>query len=161
MLWIRWERDANRNPASCRTEVIAFDNLTACVANSPFIRDCSICQQCILTYNINNGQTPAALQLESNMVDILNLCQNSTVAGEIQELQSDASRISGLASTTTSSLTTTAPSPAITSPPTLTTSYGGQDRNYSDGSWTTKCAVEPVPSWCSRRSSRLSACRFR
>ncbi|KAH9212067.1 hypothetical protein DL95DRAFT_391917 [Leptodontidium sp. 2 PMI_412] len=80
---------------SCKTEITNFDGATtSCVANSSFITNCGACQQCILTYNVENGRTEATTQMEVVMINIINLCDNTTVAPQVSALQSQASRIS-------------------------------------------------------------------
>ncbi|KAL2070988.1 hypothetical protein VTL71DRAFT_14014 [Oculimacula yallundae] len=80
---------------SCRTEVANFDGATtSCVANSSFITNCGACQQCILTYNVETGRTEVSTQMEVVMINIINLCNNTTVSPQVSALQSQASRIS-------------------------------------------------------------------
>lgn len=111
---------------SCKDEIVNFVSATACTANSSFIQNCGHCQTCIMTWAIENGGLDSQSGLEQEMVNVLNWCDNTTVAGEIQALQSQASIMSvlgaELATTTNSALASMTGSftMAITSPPSTT-----------------------------------------
>jgi len=77
-----------------------------------------------MTYAIENGGIDTLANVEQGLVNILNLCENTTVSADIAALQSQASRMSvlgaELATTTDPALAslTRSINMAITSPPT-------------------------------------------
>jgi hypothetical protein len=79
-----------------------------------------------MTYAIENGGINTLADIEQALVNILNLCENTTVSSDIAALQSQASRMSvlgaELATTTDPALASLTGSIAmtITSPPTTT-----------------------------------------
>jgi hypothetical protein len=102
-----------------------------------------------MTYAIENGGIETKADLEQVMVNILNWCDNTTVAGEIEALQSQASVMSvlgaELATTTDPALVSMTGSftMAITSPPSKTASgsYTGTP------AWETMTGGEDNASW--------------
>lgn len=140
--------------ANCKADVGAFDTSVSCTPNSSFIANCGACQGCVLLYNIQNGENPLSNQIEVALMNILNLCENTTVSTDIQALQSQASRISAwgenIATTTADGA-----SSSLTITPTPTTTKGDWDAMASGNpSWTT---ILSTATWASKYSARKSA----
>lgn len=105
---------------SCRTDVALFDKNISCAINSSFLNDCSACQQCIISYQNEQGPKFQGEIFQVVLVNVLNLCSNSTVAAQVAVLQSQASKLSSvLAKSRTSSAISSATS---TSTPAIATS---------------------------------------
>ncbi len=138
---------------------------TACTANSSFIENCGHCQTCIMTWAIENGGLESQAGLEQEMVNVLNWCSNTTVVGEIQALQSQASVMSvlgaQLATTTNSALASMTGSftMAITSPPSTTASgsHTGRPWETMTGDGTAWESILSTASWASYYYSYESA----
>jgi hypothetical protein len=91
---------ANIPTASCRTEVQQFNEATSCLHNSNFLINCGSCQQCIATYivqqDLENDEYVPPPGLSVAMSRIIDLCKGTPASTDVQALQSQASRISGL-----------------------------------------------------------------
>jgi hypothetical protein len=152
--------------------------VTSCQPNSTFITNCGTCQTCVLTYAFENGGIETYSEVEDALALVLNMCadaSNPEAQEQIEELNSQASRISSLAesieaSTTYSPVTTTAtasstkdwttwesgkPTEAATatgtSPP-ATTSWP-----HEGADWTT---ILTTATWASRYLSYQSMSRY-
>ena len=148
--------------------------MTSCQPNSTFISNCGTCQTCVLTYAFENGGIESYSEVEDALALVLNMCadaSNPEAQEQIEELNSQASRISSLgqsieAFTANSPATTTAtasttkdwttwesakPTEAATatgtSPP-VTTSWP-----HDDPDWTTRLTTA---TWASRYWSNQS-----
>jgi len=93
------------------------------VSNSSFLNDCSACQQCITSFQNEQGAKFQGQIFQVVLVNVLNLCSNSTAADQVAALQAQASKLSALGSTRTlsgsssaTSMPTTAISPITTAP---------------------------------------------
>ncbi|KUJ11354.1 uncharacterized protein LY89DRAFT_242945 [Mollisia scopiformis] len=138
---------------NCKGDVAVFDgSITSCTPNSSFIANCGACQTCVLDYNLQNGETSVSKQVETALINILNLCANTTVSTEIAAMQSQASRINEWGeqiATTTSGGTLS--SVTTTSKPTTTNWEAAHSDNPS---WTTMLSTA---SWAPYYSARKSA----
>ena len=85
--------------------------------------DCGACQQCIITYKIEQG---AAFQnaeaFQSVMRQVLNLCANSSVSDQIVALQAQASRLAVIADNAIATAAAAANNTASTTMPASTAS---------------------------------------
>jgi hypothetical protein len=103
-----------------------------------------------MTYAIENGGIDSQSQLELIMKNILNMCENTTVSGEIEALQSQASLESALgaelATTTDPALSSMTGSytMAITKAPTTTPT---SDSYTGTPAWMTMSGGEDNTSW--------------
>jgi hypothetical protein len=140
------------SPASCKSDVVVFDVGVSCVSNSSFITNCGACQQCIITYAIEENFIDASESLEGVMQEVLNLCLNTTVSSDIIALQSQASRLS-LVGDYFTSMTATASSSShtITPAPTLAANHTAYDI-----STITSAPVAPTPAPSSLQSTATS-----
>ncbi len=115
-----------------------------------------------MTYAIENGGLESQSGLEQAMINFLNWCDNTTIAGEIQALQSQASVMSvlgaELATTTDPALASMTGSltMAITSPPSTTGSgsYTGQS------AWKTMSGGTDNTAWKSMLSTATWASAY-
>ncbi|PVH78925.1 hypothetical protein DL98DRAFT_655798 [Cadophora sp. DSE1049] len=141
---------------SCRTEVANFDGATtSCVANSSFITNCGACQQCIVTYNLENERTESSTQMEVVMINIINLCDNTTVAPQVSALQSQASRISRMG-VFLASATLSATASTTTSTPVATT-YGAEFWKTADSNNPSFQSLLATATWAPDYSSWKAA----
>jgi len=114
--------------ANCRTDVASFDKATSCVSNSSFLNDCKTCQQCIMKYQTEQGSKFQGEIFQVILVNVLNLCSNSTSADVAAALRDQAAKLSNLGTRRTTSGTdspTSVPTPAAsitTSPASIPTS---------------------------------------
>jgi len=100
-----------------------------------------------MTYAIENGGLESQSGLEQAMVNFLNWCDNTTIAGEIQALQSQASVMSVLGAELA---TTTDPAlKSITSPPSTT----GSGSYTGKPAWKTMSGGEDNTAWKSMLST--------
>jgi hypothetical protein len=115
-----------------------------------------------MAWAIENGGLESQAGMEQGMVNVLNWCDNTTVAGEIQALQSQASVMSvlgaELATTTDPALASMTGSytMAITSPPSATDT-GKPWETMTGGDGTAWKSILSTASWASYYYSHESA----
>ena len=151
------ERQLTIPKASCKAGIVNFDSTTECVSNSSFLTNCGACQTCVQTYAIENPNTPDAALLEADIAKIINACADSPASTQVEALQSQASRISLLASmlVTTTASPTTSISHAITPAPTgtWTGTHSWSTSDWDNESWT---SILATASWAPYYYSRVS-----
>lgn len=144
--------------ATCRADFAVFDTAISCVANSSFINNCGNCQTCVLTYNLENGETAQAVQIQDGVAKILNFCENTTVSTIIQAYQSQANRVSSWAqalATATGTSSSRLSSMSITTIPTATGTAVSASSATATGNQTAinNAYLTPTPSTTPSNSS--------
>jgi hypothetical protein len=152
--------------------------VTSCQPNSTFITNCGTCQACVFTYAFENGGIDAYSEVEDALALVLNMCADASspeAQEQIEELNSQASRISSLAqsieaSTTDSPATTTATASSAkdwttweSAKPTEAATTTGASRpaitswSHDGSDWTT---ILTTATWASRYLSYQSMSRY-
>ena len=157
----RLEHQLTMSKASCKQGVADFNSAAECVSNSTFLANCGACQTCIQTYVIENPDTPDAALLLEDVAKVISLCADSPASEQVQALESQASRISVLASRLATASASPTSSHAITAAPTSTslspaTATGTYSRGISDSDGESWSSVLATASWASDYYSQIS-----
>ncbi|KAG9232671.1 hypothetical protein BJ875DRAFT_442940 [Amylocarpus encephaloides] len=81
---------------ACKTNILEFDAATSCVDSSQFLTNCGACQQCILTYSIQNGSLALLPDLQNTLSSQISRCAGTGGSAQVSQIASQASRLSDL-----------------------------------------------------------------
>lgn len=128
--------------------------------NSTFITFCGICQECVITYSLENPDAGTnRTEIDNIISNVLEQCSNSSGAEEVQSLEVQVTRIEDLVATATTTPTGVW-SNVMTTAPTQTTATRTTSKTWDGsmgdptGAWT---SILSTATWASYYYSRLSA----